>query len=969
MKSLLEKMMKFAGEPDQTAGDQVRSSEKVKKSGKDHPFKGRLVGDSIEPQTNMLEELSQESKDKNIEWALSEAWAEFKEAAFKDTAEKRTTRKGSRPSRGHEPVARYKKVEEATQEEIWQGWKIRYETTPQIKGQPLRWMVWHTKRGTESAHEGQANTPQEAIEAAKAWIQSGGNAKEITTSTVTIDFNVKFANEIVNGNDFYAKIVQGPTLLVSGDAKPGFKRSHIRTQKSKATQDTTLLPMISLSNSEATSAGLKAHGRYILGDTQQMEDGTLAYPLIYQSTVQAKGDIMRLGKPGLTVAMNREVSGLEETDQGISKAKETEFHTKLDTLVHDTFGRRKEEMKEGWGRGHDRVSLPDEPSTYWSGKGQLQKEYEALYDQLVPASGAADTIEGEVLRAASKIVYRHYNDGDEFNAPSFGQLEEFIGKVTSYDDLAHKATEFALKANGNYHPNHGWDSLDVMEYGPEDNSDDYDEDDGWDEEEEDTSWDQDDNDEDLDESDKEEFKSTYKKFNDKVKQQKEKGVAESYYKYSVKNPDGKGGVYHKAEPGYTDQIIAKDIAKAKRDNPRATIQATKDGKPFDWEAVLGEGIVDKVRGANYKRLAKRSFDKAYDAHQDSIDAPKTPAERRSARAEFNKQYDKGVAREKLAKELGEGWESGPEERAPRERDPDWEYDQRRQEKMDIEAEKAQAQRPQEQYYTLVGRGPNYEANYAFPGEYATQDEAVAARARLMADPSTPNPRDIGISKRTRYLDIKEGRETPLRDKEDYAAKKKALQDIQSDPSTAQDLELSVEVMRRLAGLKQQAKAMGLDESRAHKILARKLADIERKPTAADTDDDAARAEKAKADYAKYVAKMKKENPNFIPMFKIDEYGADATTSATSSTIDKTKVKDIAQASQALKAATGSTAPAQNIVKAIDAASQGKPVGQQDMKAIEPLMKDIATVASAPKLAGQFRSLMQQVDREQKLQGK
>jgi hypothetical protein len=35
-----------------------------------------------------------------------------------------------------------------------------------------------------------------------------------------------------------------------------------------------------------------------------------------------------------------------EGDAGISKEKETQFHTKLDTLVHDTFGKRKTEMKE-----------------------------------------------------------------------------------------------------------------------------------------------------------------------------------------------------------------------------------------------------------------------------------------------------------------------------------------------------------------------------------------------------------------------------------------------------------------------------------------------------------------------------------------------------------------------------------------------------------------------------------------------
>ena len=103
-----------------------------------------------------------------------------------------------------------------------------------------------------------------------------------------------------------------------------------------------------------------------------------------------------------------------------------------------------ESVTEGWGQGQDRVRLPDEPALYWSSKGPLSKEYKELFAKLVPDQGPADTIEGEVLRAASKIVYRHYNDGDEFNQASYSQLEPYIGKVSSYDDLAHKATEFAL---------------------------------------------------------------------------------------------------------------------------------------------------------------------------------------------------------------------------------------------------------------------------------------------------------------------------------------------------------------------------------------------------------------------------------------------------------------------------------------------------------------------------------------------
>lgn len=46
---------------------------------------------------------------------------------------------------------------------------------------------------------------------------------------------------------------------------------------------------------------------------------------------------------------------------------------------------------------------------------KLEKRNEALYKKLVPGSGDADTLEGEMLRAINKIVYRYYNDGDYYH--------------------------------------------------------------------------------------------------------------------------------------------------------------------------------------------------------------------------------------------------------------------------------------------------------------------------------------------------------------------------------------------------------------------------------------------------------------------------------------------------------------------------------------------------------------------------
>ena len=123
------------------------------------------------------------------------------------------------------------------------------------------------------------------------------------------------------------------------------------------------------------------------------------------------------------------------------------------------------------------VSLDDSTDKYWNKQGKYSKEYEKLHNELVPGMGKADTIEGEVLRAASKIYYRHFNDGDSFTQASFDQLKPFIGTVSSYDDLAEKAVLFALNAKGNYRPNEHWDSLERMDYGTE-----YEDDAEWDDE-------------------------------------------------------------------------------------------------------------------------------------------------------------------------------------------------------------------------------------------------------------------------------------------------------------------------------------------------------------------------------------------------------------------------------------------------------------------------------------------------------
>lgn len=66
-----------------------------------------------------------------------------------------------------------------------------------------------------------------------------------------------------------------------------------------------------------------------------------------------------------------------------------------------------------------------------------EKRLDELFDQLVPPSGKADTVAGEIVRAAMRIGYRNFNDGDHIGVgygretcnPAARYLMEQAGKV------------------------------------------------------------------------------------------------------------------------------------------------------------------------------------------------------------------------------------------------------------------------------------------------------------------------------------------------------------------------------------------------------------------------------------------------------------------------------------------------------------------------------------------------------------
>jgi hypothetical protein len=65
--------------------------------------------------------------------------------------------------------------------------------------------------------------------------------------------------------------------------------------------------------------------------------------------------------------------------------------------------------------------------SYWNQNGRYQAEYDELYELLVPAEGMAETLFGEVVRAASRLSWDYYNNGN-MNACEVTEIEgDWVG--------------------------------------------------------------------------------------------------------------------------------------------------------------------------------------------------------------------------------------------------------------------------------------------------------------------------------------------------------------------------------------------------------------------------------------------------------------------------------------------------------------------------------------------------------------
>lgn len=77
-------------------------------------------------------------------------------------------------------------------------------------------------------------------------------------------------------------------------------------------------------------------------------------------------------------------------------------------------------------------------ASYWNNNGAYQKEGDELYEKLVPPTGAATTLHGELIRGINRLFYEYCNNGN-CNAVDVNYLdvdEDFEGieevKISEY---------------------------------------------------------------------------------------------------------------------------------------------------------------------------------------------------------------------------------------------------------------------------------------------------------------------------------------------------------------------------------------------------------------------------------------------------------------------------------------------------------------------------------------------------------
>jgi alkylated DNA nucleotide flippase Atl1 len=276
-----------------------------------------------------------EISDQTVQNYKEKAWDEFAQGKDRRGAGIGRALDKQRGAFGHVKTTDQKKNSEPVDEYISMGSDKNY-----IEANPYKnYRIYVRKKpygttGMYTAHTeidrkefmGKGTSQEEAVQAVQDRIDFVLNAQRKVTGSSTIDFNVKFATDLLadSRQTFYAKleningesklviaspeIASDPELLAAGD----FKRSALRNQPDEEGRATPL-PGIPLTAKGLRSGDWIANGRYTVGKETQDRDGNRVFDLTYHSTAHTKSDKLRLNQPAFTLGTAREVDEEKNT--------------------------------------------------------------------------------------------------------------------------------------------------------------------------------------------------------------------------------------------------------------------------------------------------------------------------------------------------------------------------------------------------------------------------------------------------------------------------------------------------------------------------------------------------------------------------------------------------------------------------------------------------------------------------------
>jgi len=270
-----------------------------------------------------------EISDQTVQNYKEKAWDEFAQGKDRRGAGIGRALDKQRGAFGHVKTTDQKKNSEPIDEYISMGSDKNYQEAEPYKN----YRIYVRKKpfgttGMYTAHTeidrkefmGKGPSQEEAVQAVQDRIDFVLNAQRKVTGSSTIDFNVKFATDLLADprQTFYAKleningepkliiagpdIASDPELLAAGD----FKRSSLRNQVDDEGRATPL-PGIPLTAKGLRSGDWIANGRYTVGRETSDSDGNRVFDLTYHSTAHTKSDKLRLNQPAFTLGTAREI--------------------------------------------------------------------------------------------------------------------------------------------------------------------------------------------------------------------------------------------------------------------------------------------------------------------------------------------------------------------------------------------------------------------------------------------------------------------------------------------------------------------------------------------------------------------------------------------------------------------------------------------------------------------------------------